>query len=63
MFGELNKHRVIAITDTENTAAYRLLEKLGFRREGHFIKNVFFKGAWGDGYQYALLRDEWRTRL
>lgn len=58
VFGELNKHRVIAITDTENMAAYRLLEKLGFRREGHFIQNVFFKGAWGDEYQYALLHSE-----
>jgi len=58
IFIELNKHRVIAITDTNNTASYKLLEKLGFRREGHFIKNVFFKGAWGDEYQYALLKTE-----
>lgn len=57
-FGQLNKHRVIAITDARNTAAYRLLEKLGFRREAHFIQNVFFKGAWGDEYQYALLNTE-----
>lgn len=33
-----------------NTASYRLLEKLGFRREAHLIQNVFFKGAWGDEY-------------
>jgi RimJ/RimL family protein N-acetyltransferase len=58
VFGELNKHRVVATTDAENTASYRLLEKLGFRREGHFIQNIFFKGAWGDEYQYALLRSE-----
>jgi RimJ/RimL family protein N-acetyltransferase len=60
VFGELNKHRVVATTDVENTASYRLLEKLGFRREGHFIQNIFFKGAWGDEYQYALLRSEQR---
>lgn len=58
VFGELYKHRVVAITDADNTASYRLLEKLGFRREAHFIQNVFFKGAWGDEYQYALLRSE-----
>jgi RimJ/RimL family protein N-acetyltransferase len=58
VFGELNKHRVVATTDAENTASYRLLEKLAFRREAHFIQNVFFKGAWGDEYQYALLRSE-----
>ena len=58
VFGELNKHRVIATTDVENTASYRLLEKLGFRREAHFIQNIFFKGAWGEEYQYALLHSE-----
>jgi RimJ/RimL family protein N-acetyltransferase len=58
LFGELNKHRVVATTDAENTASYRLLEKLAFRREGHFVQNVFFKGAWGDEYQYALLRSD-----
>ena len=58
VFGELNKHRVVARTDAENRASYRLLEKLGFRREGHFIQNIFFKGAWCDEYQYALLCSE-----
>ena len=58
VFGELNKHRVVATTDVNNVASNRLLDKLGFRREGHFIQNVFFKGAWGDEYQYALLRSE-----
>lgn len=58
VFAELKKHRVIATTDTENRASYKLLEKLKFRREGHFIKNIFFKGAWGNEYQYSLLRSE-----
>ncbi len=58
VFDELNKHRVVATTDTENTVSSRLLEKLEFRREGHFIQNVFFKGSWGNEYQYALLRSE-----
>lgn len=59
VFGELGRHRVVATTDAENRASCRLLAKLGFRREGHFVQNVFFKGAWGDEYQYALLRSEW----
>jgi RimJ/RimL family protein N-acetyltransferase len=57
-FGHLKKHRVIATTDTKNVAAYRLLEKLGFRREAHFKQNIYFKRAWGDEYQYALLHSE-----
>ncbi|WP_281555997.1 GNAT family protein [Thalassomonas sp. RHCl1] len=58
LFTVLNKHRVIATTDVENVASYKLLEKLGFRREAHFVKNIYFKGAWGDEYQYALLCSE-----
>lgn len=58
LFNDLKKHRIVATTDAENLASYRLLEKVGFRREAHFIKNIFFKGAWGDEYQYALLSSE-----
>ncbi|MDF1665038.1 MAG: GNAT family protein [Planctomycetota bacterium] len=61
VFGELNKHRVIATTDAKNSAAHRLLEKLSFRREAHFVQNIFFKGAWGDEYQYALLQSEFKV--
>jgi RimJ/RimL family protein N-acetyltransferase len=52
-------HRVIAITDCENAAATALLERLGMRREGHFLQNIWFKGKWGDEYLYAILKEEW----
>lgn len=61
LFLSMKKHRVIAVTDALNLGASRLLEKLGFRREGHFIKNIFFKGSWGDEYLYAMLREEFQT--
>ncbi len=54
-------HRVVEIVDVENTASIRLLESVGFRREGHFIDNIFFKGKWGSEYQYAMLRREWEV--
>jgi RimJ/RimL family protein N-acetyltransferase len=60
-FVSLGLHRVIAITDCENAASVALLERLGLRREGHFLQNVWFKGAWGDEYLYAILREEWRN--
>ena len=59
LFIELHKHRVIAVTDTQNLACCRLLEKLHFRREAHYVKNTFFKGAWGDEYLYAMLKEEY----
>ena len=58
-FDELDLHRVIAVTDCENASSVALLERLGMRREGHFIQNIWFKGKWGDEYQYAILREEW----
>lgn len=58
-FAELSLHRIIAITDCENISSVALLERLGMRREAHFIQNIWFKGKWGDEYLYALLRDEW----
>jgi len=53
---------VIAVTDCENTASVTLLERLGLRREGHFIQNVWFKGKWADEYLYAILQDEWLSK-
>jgi RimJ/RimL family protein N-acetyltransferase len=60
LFLELKKHRIIAVTDTNNIASFRLLEKSGFRREAHYVKNIFFKGAWGDEYLYAMLSSEYK---
>lgn len=62
LFTDLDKHRVIAITDAENSDAQRLLEKIGFRQEAHWRQNIFFKGAWSDEFGYALLNSEWQAR-
>lgn len=61
-FEELSLHRVFAITDCENLASVALLSRLGMRREGHYIENIWFKGKWGDEYQYAMLQSEWVNR-
>lgn len=60
VFHDLALHRVTAVTDCENHRSAALLGRLGMRREGHFIRNVWFKGKWGDEYLYAVLREEWR---
>ena len=61
-FRRFDLHRVVAITDVRNLPSVRLLERLGLRREGHFIQNAWFKGAWSDEYLYAILRQEWEQR-
>lgn len=59
LFNECHVHRITETVDAENEASIALLEGLGFRKEGHFIENIFFKGKWGSEYRYALLRREW----
>jgi len=59
LFTELDLHRVAAECDAENSASARLLERTGFRREGHFVESVFWAGTYGSEYQYALLKREW----
>jgi RimJ/RimL family protein N-acetyltransferase len=62
VFGALGKHRASAVIDADNQPAAALFRRLGFRREGHFIENVWFKGAWGSEDVFALLSREWRAR-
>ena len=35
-------HRIYAECDPQNTSSWRLLEKLGFEREAHLRKNIYF---------------------
>ncbi len=56
---KLKKHRVIASLDPENSASIRLLESIGFRKEGLMQKSVFVNNRWEDDLVYALLNDEW----
>jgi RimJ/RimL family protein N-acetyltransferase len=62
LFDELDLNRVVAECDEENVASWRLLERLGFRREAHLIENLFFKGAYCNEYHYAMLGREWKER-
>ena len=60
-FRDFNLHRIWATCDTRNVASSRVMEKLGMRREAHFVKDAFQKGEWCDSYLYAILADEWFT--
>ena len=58
-FGALDLHRMVATCDPRNRASYRVMEKLGMRREGHHLKDVQIRGEWSDEYFYAILAEEW----
>jgi len=59
LFDELGLHRVSANCDPENKPAWQILERMGFRREAHFVESLWFKGRYADEYWYALLYREW----
>ena len=47
LFNDLNKHRIIASIDPENKNSIRLVERIGFRKEAHFIESILINGKWG----------------
>ncbi len=58
-FRELGLHRVIAELDPRNDASIALCKRLGMREEAYLVKDLWFKGEWGDTGTYAILREEW----
>jgi RimJ/RimL family protein N-acetyltransferase len=58
-FETLRLHRIIATCQPENTPSWRVMEKLGMRREAHFRKGHLRGATWWDEYFYALLAEEW----
>jgi RimJ/RimL family protein N-acetyltransferase len=58
-FTHLGLHRISASCDAFNEPSWRVMERLGMRREAHFRHNEVFKGSWGEELIYAILEDEW----
>jgi [ribosomal protein S5]-alanine N-acetyltransferase len=65
-FLKYETRRIIAMCNPENKHSWRLLERLGLRREGHLIRNIYFKTddngqpIWLDTYLFGLLFEEWK---
>ena len=65
VFEDLGARRVETHCYADNSASWRLLERLWLRREGHHVKSGFIErdatGApiWSDSLDYAILRAEW----
>ncbi len=60
-FRALQAHRIVAFCDPRNAASWRVLEKIGMQREGHFRQKAFFRRGqdgsplWHDCYAYGLV--------
>lgn len=62
LFEDIDLHRVVADCDTENIGSWKTLEKLGFRREAHFVENLLINKKYTSEYYYGMLQREWRAR-
>jgi RimJ/RimL family protein N-acetyltransferase len=51
-------NRIQAVTELENVAEQRALEKAGFVREAVMVGRTFRDGAWRDEVLYRMLRSE-----
>lgn len=54
-------HRIAARTGRRNTRSWKLMERIGMRREAHFRESHQVAGEWDDEFIYAILADEWRA--
>jgi len=58
-FEALGLNRVEATMDPLNTRSVRLVERLGFKREGHMRERYIYKGGRRDEIVYGLIRSDW----
>ncbi len=61
-FSKLRLHRVYAYVETENDRSVRVLEKVGFSREGLLRGFLRKQGRQQDCFLYSMLRPEWENR-
>lgn len=61
-FDKLALHRIWADTSNINVASWKVMERLGMRREGYYRESEFQDGRWIDGLVYAILADEWYAK-
>ncbi|WP_294241641.1 GNAT family protein [uncultured Chryseobacterium sp.] len=62
LFTDFRKHRIMASVDPDNLNSIKLMERVGFRKEGHFVKSLFWKNRWVDDIIYAILCEEWMEK-
>jgi RimJ/RimL family protein N-acetyltransferase len=63
-FEELGLRRLTALCFADNEPSWRIMERLGMRREAYNVKDSLHRsGEWMDGMLYALLADEWRDAV
>lgn len=61
LFSGYPTERIGAFTDNENIPAQRVMDSVGFQREGTLRRAMFRDGQWRDIAIYGMLRQEWKS--
>ena len=62
-FDRLGLRRVTANCFADNEPSWRLMERVGMRREAYTVRDSLHRsGQWLDGMMYALLAEDWHAR-
>jgi ribosomal-protein-alanine N-acetyltransferase len=62
-FEQMELNRVEAIVDPTNINSYKLLDRLGFQREGFHRQSFFEKGRFIDVYIYSMLSSDFKNEV
>ena len=63
-FDELRLRRVVAFCFADNETSWRVMERVGMRRELHAVRESLHRsGEWLDVFGYALLSEEWNSHV
>jgi ribosomal-protein-alanine N-acetyltransferase len=59
-FRTVGLHRLQAAVMPRNGGSQRVLEKVGYRREGTALRYLCIAGEWEDHVIFAVTSEEWR---
>jgi [ribosomal protein S5]-alanine N-acetyltransferase len=59
VFTHYGINKLYAYCDPRNTGSWRVMEKLGMKREGQLRQHTLWNGEYRDKLYYSILRDEW----
>jgi len=62
LFKDVGFFKLVAKCDPRNIGSYRVMEKLGFKREALFKEHYLLGDEWTDQYDYGLRASEWNKR-
>lgn len=59
-FEKMRLNRIQAVIDSKNKRSIRLVQGLGFKKEGVLRQRSYFNGQFRDDVIFSLLKEEWR---